>query len=319
MRITCLIASLCLALPALAQGQDAVADRLEQAFRDWADTHDVARGALAATYQGNVVSQIGIGQPADTPMELASLSKAITGTCAMSLIAGGDWHEATTAADVLGQGPDVTVGQLMTHTSGYVNDATQMAMPAMLDAPDHPGIADALLELGPPGKAGTYVYSNENYAILGRMISVETGQTYGRACADRVLRPAGVKAEVSPRTGAFAAFGGWAMPVADYAKFHAHHFGEGSILGQAPEGAPMAEMGGGAFYGPGTIWRAFRGGHNFWHFGALCFPGRMNTGAFAVQWHGGWGVSVAYNACVDWPAMAELDGVLAAAVFGEQK
>ena len=74
-------------------------------------------------------------------------------------------------------------------------------------------------------------------------------------------------------------------------------------------------MGGGAFYGMGMTQREFRGSMNYWHFGALCFPGRLNAGSYAVSWMGDWTVVVAYDACADWDAMVRLDQALAGAVF----
>lgn len=310
-----ILAVVMLALPVAAEEPQDTSDALEGAFRGWMQQFGVDAGALAITYQGDVVRSIGIERDADAPVELASLSKSITAICALSLIEDGTWTASTTVVDVMGQGSPVTVGQLMTHSSGYDTDITQNAMSEMLDRPDHAGTVIDSLAAGPQGRAGTYVYTNENYDMLGALIAAETGAPYAEACAERVLAPIGVDAQPSPRTGAFAAYGGWAMPVADYATFHAAYFGPDTALGRAPQSFPNAEISGGARYGAGMVWRDFQGGHNFWHFGALCIPEQLNVGSFAVRWKGDWGVTAAYEACVEWPAMAALDNALAGAVF----
>ncbi len=316
--IKSLLAALTLALPLGAAEPEDTSEKLEKAFQDWMQKFGIESGALAISYKGEVVRRVGVGRDADDPVELASVSKSITAMCALSLIEDGTWTASTTVVDVMGDGPQVTVGQLMTHSSGYDTDITQGAMSDMLDTPEHVGTTRDSFAAGPQGQAGTYVYTNENYDMLGALIAAQTGAPYDEACAARVLAPLGITAQPSVRTGAFAAYGGWAMSVADYATFHVAHFGPDTPVGRAPAEFPNAEIGGGARYGPGMVWREFRSGHNFWHFGALCLPEQLNVGSFAVQWNGGWAVTAAYDACLEWPAMSALDGALANAVFGGQ-
>jgi hypothetical protein len=68
-------------------------------------------------------------------------------------------------------------------------------------------------------------------------------------------------------------------------------------------------------YGVGMFQRPMRGAYNFRHFGALCFPGRVTSGAYAVIWLQDWSVVAAYDICPTWPDMAKLDQVLVEAVF----
>lgn len=83
---------------------------------------------------------------------------------------------------------------------------------------------------------------------------------------------------------------------------------------EAVSGRPHIEMGGGACYGLGTVFRAY--GYGFWHFGALCFPGRLNTGSYAVLWEGRVSAAAFYDACLDRDAMAGLDRALFGAAYG---
>jgi hypothetical protein len=101
------------------------------------------------------------------------------------------------------------------------------------------------------------------------------------------------------------------MTVDDYLRFHAHSF---DTHKEALSG-PAASFGGRAVYGLGMLSRPMKGGRNYWHFGALCFPNRLNLGTYAVAFFNDWRAVVAYDTCVDWPAMAALDAAITGALF----
>lgn len=167
------------------------------------------------------------------------------------------------------------------------------------------------------GTPGTYFYNNENYTILGEIIATQTGQSYRDYCGQAVLPESQYPtAGVSDRAAAFDAWGGWVMSVADYARFHAASFGEGSAIASDPETYPHVSVDGGAYYCMGTLWRHFRGEVNFWHFGAQCFD-EFGAGSYAVSWQGQWGVMAAWDRCLPFDEMIELDQVLVRAVFAD--
>ena len=314
------VLAFCLLLLPCGVGAQSIPDRLETGFRVWMQEAGAERGAIAIWRAGQPQRAVGINMPADAPVELASLSKAITALCVAHLIETGSWTRDTTAREVLRRGPEgLTVAALLTHSAGIGPDQTQGTMPFWLDSGEdrmEEAARTALDRDSQAGTPGTYAYNNENYAILGAMIAAETGRAYADACAGAVLLPAGVStAGPSPRTGGMAAWGGWEMSVNDYARLLNWAFGPGGKIGRAPDRWPSAEMGGGAFYGMGMTQRAFRGAMNYWHFGQLCFPGELNAGSYAVSWMGDWSVVVAHDACADWDAMVRLDAALAAAVF----
>lgn len=294
--------------------------RLETAFRAWAE--DVAADAAVLTIwrKGEHSSDVALGMEPGQPVELASLSKAITALCTAHLMQAGVWVPETTSKAVLGYGPDaITVAALMTHSAGLGPDQTQALMPLWLDTPeDRAALAakTALQRSLQTGETGSFSYNNENYAVLGAMIAAQTGQTYAAYCEKAVLSPAGVTtAQLSSRSGGMASWGGWQMSAQDYARLMHWGYGPQGMIGKAPQDWPQAQMGGGTFYGVGMTQRRFRGAMNYWHFGALCFPKRLNIGSYAVRWMAGWSVVVAYDRCVDWDAMTRLDNVLARAVF----
>jgi CubicO group peptidase (beta-lactamase class C family) len=162
---------------------------------------------------------------------------------------------------------------------------------------------------------GRYQYNNENYALLGLMIAHASGQSYRKTCDQRVLAPLDITTATSPITERFLAWGGWNMSVNDYGKFLSHWYGADSAAAGDPFAQPHVQVGDGVFYGQGMFFREFRGGHNFWHHGAWCFPTQLQSGSFAVSWKGEWSVVAAYTQCPDWDMMLGLDQALSGAVF----
>ena len=131
-----------------------------------------------------------------------------------------------------------------------------------------------------------------------------------------MLRPAGVtSAAPVARLSVLLSAGGWQVSVQDYARFVHWGYGGEGMIGRAPQNWPEQAMGGGASYGVGMVQRAFRGSTNFWHFGQLCFPQRVEAGSYVVQWEQDWLAVVAFDRCLDWDAMFELDHILTRGVF----
>ena len=314
MRLFCAIALLLLMSLPLAAQDSATRDRVIAAFSQWMADHDIAKGALELQFKGAHFASHSVGIGASDTLEMASLGKAITGVCVAELVREGRMAYSDRYSDLVGQGPDVTIAQLLTHASGLTTDSTQTLMPDWLDDPQDQAetVLDQVIARGDPqGQVGSFAYNNENYALLSIAIEVATLNSYEATCVSRVLEPAGVNAERSPRTGGFLAWGGWQMSLKDYAKFMSHWFGEGF----APTDHPNAHVNRGAHYGLGMFFREFRGSHNYWHFGALCFPDRLNTGTYAVSWMGEWSLVASYETCPGWDAMGALDGALSGAVF----
>ncbi|WP_390910630.1 serine hydrolase [Pseudosulfitobacter sp. SM2401] len=300
-------------LPTVAQDAG-TAERMIAAFEGWMVANDAPRGTLAIRYKGRRYSQTGVGLNANTPMEMASLSKAITAVCIAELVREGRLSYADRFADLVDRGPDISVAQLLSHTSGLKHDSTQSSMVGWLNQPTDRAndVLDHVIERdGPRKKAGRYHYNNENYALLSLVIQAVSGASYQVACTDRVLTPAGAIAVRSPQAGAYLAWGGWQMSVDDYAAFLSHWF----TPQLDPFTRPNAKVGGGAHYGQGMLFRTFRGGHNYWHHGALCFANGPNIGSFAVSWKGEWSAVAAYDICPTWDAMRDLDAALSGAVF----
>ncbi|WP_299045535.1 serine hydrolase [uncultured Tateyamaria sp.] len=299
--------------------QPVLHDAMQAAFDRWLNRQE-ATGALATARLGPE----GVWESADkgaAPAELASVGKSVTAICTLHLVEEGvlDWSDSL--AGLLVAAPDVTIGELVTHSSGIAPDATQAAMPLWLDqgqeATQH--FSAQVLDLvnarsSQMGQRGRYQYNNENYALLGLVIEAVTNEPYFEACQTRLNLPDSIRP--SPQTSEFQPWGGLMANPVDFAEFLHRHFGPGSAVADDPFAYPHVSLGDGAYYGLGMVFRGFRGGHNFWHFGAHCFPGRLNAGSYAVLWEGRMSAVAVFDACVEWDAMVELDYTLTVAAYG---
>ena len=310
-----LLMSMLLPLAAAAQDADRM-NAMRTAFGAWLESNQTS-GTGALAFEGAYVSAIG---DATAPIELASVSKSITALCAAVLRDSGDLDMAASVRDLLGRGPDVSVASLITHTSGIIEDVTQKLMPDWLDTDERRG-SDVLEAMtAPTGVPEQYVYNNVNYALLGLVIEASVSGSYEDTCHRLVMDPVGVTGTPSPRAGGFLSWGGWTMSPRDYSRLHAHWFGPGTTTGRDPFNYPHAQLfENGPYYGLGTVFRPNRTGDgtfNFWHFGALCFPGRMNVGSYAVTFGGKWTAIMGYDACVDFDTMLALDAQIGRAAYG---
>ncbi|MEP4198891.1 MAG: serine hydrolase [Aliishimia sp.] len=294
------------------------ADRVLTAFQGWLAKAD-ANGALALVRKGRVVASRSLGLDATQPVELASLSKAITGVCAAQLVKDGvlTWDDTLSAK--VGRGPDITLAQLITQSGGIGRDSTQRLMRTLLDT-SGPHQSVAVLDKVAKrkrlkGDVGKHIYTNENYALAALMIEAATGRNYADVCAEKAFIPADVTAKPSPRAGTFLPWGGWQMSVADHAIWHNHWFG----AQYQPKSQPSVPVDRGVSYGTGAYFRMLSRGNTAWHFGAFCFPGKMNVGSYVVTLFGEWTIMAAYDACVSFEDMFALDTSLVDALFRDTK
>ncbi len=290
------------------------ARRIIDALQDWGAQNAVARVHVAATYRGVPQISQGFGA-ADGPLAIASLSKAITAACLSELVALDllDWRARVRlylpdAKEPLAQ---MRLADLITHTSGLAPDETQGAMPAWRGAgePVYDRVV-ANLETREAG-AKSFFYNNENYAVLAKVIRAVSGKPYVQTCRELVLVPAGAQSAVpSADYGRFAAWGGWQMTLSDYTRVAWHIF-----HGSDPAALPEVDFGNGVHYGLGSFWRPFQGGHNFWHFGALCFDDSPGFTSFSALYANGWGVAVWVQGCPQDGWFLSLDQAVVNAVF----
>jgi len=292
---------------AVAQG---VGD-IEHAWRGWMEKTQRTRGGLVVMHAGRPVHEAmmgGLGPGASVPY--ASLSKAVTGVCIATLIERGALSFETqvsralartmtrTGSPVDPQLLQVTISELLVHRGGFgpsIGSAGDMANWLRRNSGGRTAFDEQLRWLFArrlqfqPGER--FEYSNANYLVLGAIIEEAAGQSYERYCKDAALTPLGARdAMLDPAWRILSSYGGWRMPLADYARFY-QAFAQGNpAIGprvrqwmMSPEGK---QVGGGAHYGLGTFVRPTpRGGGNFWHAGRWVYDLRnAHDGALHVSY-----------------------------------
>lgn len=141
---------------------------------------------------------------------VASITKTMVATLVLQEVQDGTWTLDTLVEEVLPgtfpEHPDVTIGHLLSHTSGAplgtdVLIASRMADPSSWEEflevigqdfsdAEHVAAANALLWSHGPGEGWTY--SNPGYVVLGMMLEQATGESVGDLLAERVFAPAGM-------------------------------------------------------------------------------------------------------------------------------
>jgi alcohol dehydrogenase (cytochrome c) len=162
----------------------------------------VAMGVLRngeTTIRGFGVTSLEDGLPvtADTIFPLASISKTVTSTAVMRLVEQGkidlrapvrtylpDFRVQDAAAS-----RDVTVGHLLTHTSGWEGQLSAIDRGDETLARFVDGLSSNM-QLAPPGAA--WSYNNAAFAVAGRIVEVVTGMPFGDAVNDLVFKPVGL-------------------------------------------------------------------------------------------------------------------------------
>lgn len=145
----------------------------------------------------------GAGQPinGDTPLYASAASKSMAALVAYSLVRDGTlsldkgvrdylpWFEFSSGAAT---GGEVTLRQLISHTSGASDSSFDDAHPA---APDLESAVRSMLgakELAAPGSR--FAYINTDYQALGLVMEKASGRDYGSLLDSRIFAPLGMKA-----------------------------------------------------------------------------------------------------------------------------
>lgn len=202
----CLVAALGgppLAAPSSAVGRD---DSYATATRALDDL-GVPGWAVAVVDDGEVVheevsGETGMGDPVgrQTPFALGSVPKTFTATMVMQRVEAGEISLDDPVREHLpefelagGAGHEITVRQLLSHTSGISEragleradrpDTHEDLVPGALSLADSSPIAD-------PGEV--HEYSSANYLVLGAMLEEVEGRPFPELLTDDVLDPLGM-------------------------------------------------------------------------------------------------------------------------------
>ncbi|MGW1682461.1 serine hydrolase [Saccharopolyspora sp. NPDC002376] len=127
----------------------------------------------------------------DTIFDVASISKLFTSIAALQLVDDGEVNLDAPVADYLPEfgvngKQDITVEQLLTHTSGLQAEAQLWKLPPEQRIP-------SIMQLSPKHPPGTnYTYSDPNMITLGVLVQRVTGEPLDQVVAERITGPLGM-------------------------------------------------------------------------------------------------------------------------------
>ena len=202
-----LFAMLSVAGPADA---DPLADDLAAHVRAYVseelDALGVPGAAVAIVRDDEVVFAEGFGEAggvavrADTPFDLASVSKSLTAIAVLQLAESGsvglddpvgdhvDWIDDTHSALA-----DITIRDLLGHTSGWTIDDGQANLADTYGEPDAiERNVRRLASIAPSNARGTFEYSNANYDVLALLVEIVSGMPFGEYMTASVFEPLGM-------------------------------------------------------------------------------------------------------------------------------
>ncbi|MEX1147514.1 MAG: serine hydrolase domain-containing protein [Sphingomonadales bacterium] len=225
-----------LAVPAFAAGTDAVTNQLRMVLEDL-----TGKGALAAVLalEGGGLDRLAVVAghedldrttpvTPDHAFQIGSQTKTFVAVAVLMLVRDGKLALTDPVANHVPGLPgdaDITVGQLLNHTSGMGDGV------AVLDegsaVPSLPLDFEDLLLLsrimGRQFEAGTaFRYNNFAYDVLGVLIERVSGERYDRYITRRILEPLGMNATF------FASFEPW--PEARLAHGYAYDDNAGNVI-----------------------------------------------------------------------------------------
>jgi CubicO group peptidase (beta-lactamase class C family) len=188
---------------------------------------------------------------ARTNFRLASVTKQFTAMAVMLLVHDGKLHYDDHLTDIFpefpGYGNPITIGHLLTHTSGLPDYDDLMDKEQKAKGPiwsrEHQ-IQDAevlgLLERETSGvfrPGSSWAYSNSGYVALGLMIAKVSGMPYREFLEKRIFAPAGMRHSIVYQKGI--------NEVADRAFGHSQQSGQ---FVESDQSATSATLGDGAVY-----------------------------------------------------------------------
>lgn len=155
---------------------------------------EVAFALARGSYQGEPVTTT-------TPVDIASVSKQFTGVAIELLIDRGELAGTDLVGDLVpASSPatdDVTVDELLTHTSG-LRDYGDL-LPQEFDEPASQAQAvAAIAETQPTRRRGSYDYSNSNYVLLAEVVEAVSGRPFPEFLDEEVFGPLDLDMAVEP-------------------------------------------------------------------------------------------------------------------------
>jgi D-alanyl-D-alanine carboxypeptidase len=146
----------------------------------------------------------GLPVDADTPFQVASITKQFTAAAILQLMEAGKLSLDDPAVHFFPDLPDdipaaaqaITISHLLTHTSGLPDPVGWKFRDFMLDQPipDGDSQVDLAGAFGSPNATpgAVWSYNNTGYWILGRIVEIVSGQSYGDYLQTHFFTPLGM-------------------------------------------------------------------------------------------------------------------------------
>lgn len=159
-------------------------------------------GSASIDVSGANIDESAMAMNVTTKFDIASTSKQFTGLAIETLIAAGEIARDDVVGDLLPASmpaaANVTVGQLLNHTSGlpdYGDLLTQEYDEAVTQKETITAIAAATLTTKP---GSTFEYSNSNYVLLASIVEAVTNEPFATYVKRRVFDPLDLDMAVRP-------------------------------------------------------------------------------------------------------------------------
>lgn len=177
---------------------DEVEGWLRERLPGLAEEHDVPGVAVAVDAGGRVVeaaagvlsTATGVEATVDSVFQIGSVTKVLTATLVMQLVAEGLVELDAPAETYLPGFRDATVRQLLCHTAGFEgdvftdtgkgDDCLERYVDLLADVP----------QIFEPGEM--FSYNNAGYSVLGRIVEVVRGEPFDRCMRDHLFTPLGM-------------------------------------------------------------------------------------------------------------------------------
>lgn len=155
------------------------------------------RSAVVALYRGRIVGSAGRDADFATPLHLASVSKTVTAAAVLRLAEQGDIDLDAPIGDYLGgffagRNPEIAsqpVSAFLNHATGLRSNNLRAVTNGLTTWQQYAGQAAA-------GKVaerqGRYLYSNDNYVLLTKLVGEVTDKPFSVAVRELVWKPLGV-------------------------------------------------------------------------------------------------------------------------------
>jgi CubicO group peptidase (beta-lactamase class C family) len=311
------------------------AQRMVTAFKNWGKEYKVKSGSVAimtgTTLEGS--GSFGSYTPTNTN-PIASDSKAITAMCIARLVDAKKLTFKSELKDLLksyfkknkpadSRIPDITIADLLTHSSGMTYDPSQggpIEQQLPLDQTNLEKQTEIAFETKLGEKPGTYYfYNNMNYAVLGYVIEKLTGKAYESYCAQVVLKPVHVTdAVLNPKWRIMASWGGWKISADDYARFLEYYLPSQKLLKTTVADWPMFSMGSGDYYTLGAIAVKQGTGYAFFHEGSWQYSSpKASFGSYYVVYEESIRYMTEFAPTVSDDAVTDLNTVMSNAYLGQ--